>query len=111
MVGVLITGDAEIRRLNKRHLSHDYATDVISFGFGREAAGPGEAGAIGDLVVSVDTARSMARELGLPYKEELARYLVHGTLHLLGYEDDAPAKKKSMFRRQETLVQKILKGK
>jgi probable rRNA maturation factor len=102
-VGVLVTGDAEIRRINKRHLGHDYATDVISFGLG-------EKGTAGDLVVSADTARSTAKELGLPYREELARYLVHGTLHLLGYDDVTPAKKKVMFRRQEAHLKKILKG-
>lgn len=102
-VGILITGDAEIRRINKKYLEHDYATDVISFGLD-------EKGMVGDLVVSTDTARSMAKELGLPYKEELARYLVHGTLHLLGYDDTTPAKKKVMFGRQEAHLKKILKG-
>src|SRR5690242_4667048 len=79
-VSVLLTGERQIRHLNKLHLRHDYATDVISFG-------SDEPGFLGDLVVSVDTARRMAEELGISFREELARYLVHGTLHLLGYDD------------------------
>jgi probable rRNA maturation factor len=110
-VSVLITGDAEIRRLNKRHLGHDYATDVISFWLDPVSAAPGEERMLGDLVVSFEMAKSAAKRLGLAFKEEFARYLVHGTLHLLGYEDERPAKKKIMFRRQEAHLKKILKGK
>ena len=89
--GVLVTGDREIRRINKKFLDHDYATDVISFGL--------EAGR-GDIVVSAGMARRLARELGIPFKEELARYLVHGTLHLLGY-DDIDKRKRAKMRREE----------
>lgn len=98
-VGVLVTGDRQIRRINKRFLNHDWATDVISFGLG-------EKGMLGDVVVSVDTARRAARDLGLSLKEEISRYLIHGTLHLLGYDDKAPKARRKMFKRQEM----ILKG-
>ena len=91
-LNVLVTGDRQIRRLNKKFLKHDYATDVISF-------------ETGDLVVSADTARRVAKELGIAPKEELARYLVHGTLHLLGYDD----KKKKDFKRMHARQERILK--
>ena len=91
-ISVLVTGDRQIRRFNKLFLKHDYATDVISF-------------ETGDVVVSADTARRVAKELGVPFRQELARYLVHGTLHLLGYED----KKKKDFKRMHARQEKILK--
>ncbi len=94
-MSVLITDDKRIRALNKRFLKHDYATDVISF-------------ETGDLVVSVDTAKRSAKELGIPAREELARYLVHGTLHLLGYDDTKKAAYERMHARQEALLKKIL---
>ena len=100
--GVRLVRDKEIRRINKKFLKHDYATDVISFSYG-------EPDYLGDLVVSVDTARRLSRELGISYKEELARYLVHGTLHLLGYDDKAPKHKAKMFKRQEAILKKCAK--
>ncbi len=104
---VLVTGDRQIRKINKKFLKHDYETDVISFLLG-EGEWDGRAVIKGDLVVSVDTAKAFSRELGLPLKEELARYLVHGTLHLLGYDDKKPADFKKMHSRQETILKKIL---
>ncbi len=104
---VLVTGDRQIRKINKKFLKHDYETDVISFLLG-EGEWDGRAVIKGDLVVSIDTAKAFSRELGLPFKEELARYLVHGTLHLLGYDDKKPADFKKMHSRQETILRKIL---
>lgn len=98
-----MTDNRKIRQINKKFLKHDYATDVISFG-----AGPGpESDYLGDLVVSVDMAKSFSKELKISFKEELARYLIHGTLHLLGYDDQKPADKKKMFSRQELILSKI----
>lgn len=100
-IGVLITGDRQIRKINKRFLKHDFATDVISFGLD-------DAGHCGDVVVSVDTARRAAKELKIPFREELARYLVHGTLHLLGYKDKKKKDHERMHRRQEKLLSQVL---
>ena len=114
-VSVLLTGDKEIRRLNKKYLKHDYATDVISFGMNadgrvgkRQAPAPTERHYLGDVVASAAMAKSVAKEIGISFKEELARYLVHGTLHLLGYEDDTVKEKKKMHARQEKILQRII---
>lgn len=93
-ISVLVTNDREIRRINKRFLRHDYATDVISFD-------------TGDLVVSADTARRTAKALGIGAREELARYLVHGTLHLLGYDDKKKKDFVRMHKRQEQIVRSL----
>ncbi|OGW83493.1 MAG: rRNA maturation RNase YbeY [Omnitrophica bacterium RIFCSPHIGHO2_02_FULL_51_18] len=101
-VSVLLTDDREIRKINKRFLNHNYATDVIAFGLDEEPL-------LGDIVVSVERARAVAKELGIPFKEELARYLVHGMLHLLGYEDKPKKKYDRMHKRQEKILDVILR--
>ena len=108
-VSVLLTDDKEIRAINKKFLKHDFATDVISFEAGPGCLAGKEADYLGDVVVSVAMARSTARDLGIPWRQELARYLVHGTLHLLGYDDQDVLRRKKMLRRQEDLVEKIFK--
>ncbi len=84
-IGIRVTNDETIRELNSRHLNHDYETDVISFSYdcrGNEITG--------ELVVSVDTARRRASELGWNEGDELLLYVVHGVLHLTGMDDQAP---------------------
>ncbi len=96
-VNVYLTDNKEIRKINKQFLKHDYATDVISFSLGDS----------NDLVVSFEMARQMAKELKIPFREELARYLVHGTLHLLGYDDKKKSDHARMHARQEAILKKI----
>ena len=91
---ILITGDRQIRKLNRRFLKHDRATDVISF-------------TTGDIAVSVETARRVAKEQHIPFREELARYLVHGTLHLLGYDDKKRKDYDKMHGRQEKILSSL----
>lgn len=107
-VSVLLTSDRKIRAIHKRYMNDDTATDVISFWVDEKHLTAKEAGYLGDLVVSVDTARRVSGELGITFKEELARYLVHGTLHLLGYEDESPRKRARMHKRQEAILKKVL---
>ena len=108
LVSVLLTDNREIRRINRYFLKHDYATDVISFWceegklFGKESE------YLGDIVVSVGMARSFSRKLHIPFKEELARYVVHGVLHLLGYDDRTSRERAEMHRRQEHILSRVL---
>ena len=99
-VSVLLTGNREIRRINLSFLKHDYATDVISFG-------SGEKNYLGDIVVSAGMARAFSKKLRISYSQELSRYVVHGTLHLLGYEDGSKKDKIKMRRRQERILKKL----
>ena len=102
-LNVLVTDDRRIRRINKKFLKHDYATDVISFGSNASADL-----LQGDLVVSADTARRVAKEMKIPFRQELARYLVHGTLHLLGYDDKKKKDHVKMHDRQEKILKDCL---
>ena len=83
-VHLLITGDERIRRLSHDFLGHDRATDVLSFPDGDEL--PTGRRFLGEIVVSLDTARRQARDAGHPEIRELEELVLHGTLHLLGYD-------------------------
>jgi probable rRNA maturation factor len=83
-VDVLVVRDAPIRRLNRERLGHDFATDVLTFPMN-------EPHLWGEIVVSAETAAREARARGLRADRELALYVVHGVLHLRGYDDRTPA--------------------
>jgi probable rRNA maturation factor len=85
MVSVAVVDDPTIHTLNRQYLEHDYPTDVLSFAL--ECDSPRLEG---EIVVSVDTAASMAAEAGWSAAEELLLYVIHGTLHLAGYGDETP---------------------
>ena len=105
-VHVCFVDDAEIRQLNRDYLSHDYATDVVTFPMRTEGkpleGDPLDDDLLGEVVVSVDTARSSASSRGIDYPVERALYAIHGVLHLLGYDDKEAAGRRKM-RRAERL--------
>ncbi|MCG3176472.1 MAG: Endoribonuclease YbeY [Candidatus Omnitrophica bacterium] len=103
-VSVVVTDDRRMRALNRKHLRHDTTTDVVSF----EAGEAGGGAYLGDVVVCAPYARRIAASLGIDLKEELARYLVHGTLHLLGYDDLKEPQRSRMHRRQEAVLARAL---
>ncbi len=78
----LLTGDAELRRLNRTFLQHDYATDVLSFPSGSRS------GFLGEIAISTDRAREQAGEQGHGVGEELKILMLHGVLHLLGMDHE-----------------------
>ena len=90
-VSVAVVNDPTIHELNRRYLEHDYPTDVLSFLLERDGASLD-----GEVVVSADTARRTAERLGWPAEHELLLYIVHGTLHLVGYDDLDPQSKAGM---------------
>jgi probable rRNA maturation factor len=87
VVTVVVVDDPTIHDLNRRHLDHDYATDVLSFAI-EQRDGYIE----GDIVASADTAARMAPQFGWAAEDELLLYVIHGALHLAGLDDLAPAK-------------------
>ncbi len=90
-IGVLITDDETIHQINLQHLAHDFPTDVISFAYDQQSPC-----VEGELVVSVDTARREAAELGCNAIDELLLYVVHGTLHICGLDDQTSEARKQM---------------
>ena len=107
MISVAFVGRAAIARVNLKYLRHHGATDVISFGF----ASGGETGAIiGDIYICPDVARVNARSQGVAVSEELLRLVVHGTLHVLGYDHpaDEMRMRSPMWRKQEKILARVL---
>jgi probable rRNA maturation factor len=91
-----LVGDAAIRRLNRGWRRIDKATDVLSFPAGKMPANAPGPRPLGDVVISVDTARRRAGRSRRELDAELARYLAHGLLHLLGYDHQTRSEAASM---------------
>jgi len=103
-LSVLLVSDRVMQDLNRRHRGRDRTTDVLSFAQ-LEGAAPPPAGLLGDVVISVDTARRQAAERGESLGREAERLLVHGLLHLLGYDHErSPAEERRMRRRERVLA-------
>ncbi len=102
-LSVLLTGDAEIQKLNRTYRKKNRPTDVLAFAQ-REVEWGEKAGRIlGDVVVSVPTARRQAEARGLGVMSELTMLLAHGLLHLLGWDHDTAAKDRRMRRETDRL--------
>ena len=82
----LITGNAELRRLNRKFRHENYVTDVLSFP--SEAAGPAIEVSMGEMAISADRALKQAREHGHSLADELHILMLHGVLHLMGYDHE-----------------------
>jgi probable rRNA maturation factor len=108
-VSIALVTDARIATLNRRHLAHRGATDVISFGMGRTVAGEP---LVGDIYIAPGVAARSARERGIPVREELLRLVVHGTLHVIGHDhpDGEERVHSPMWKRQEQLLRRVLRG-
>jgi len=92
-LSIAFVSNAAIRKINRRFLKHDFATDVISFPLGTDL--------LGELVISAEFAVGEAAKRKIPVEEELLRYVAHGILHLLGYDHEEDAGKAEMWSRQE----------
>lgn len=98
---IYITDDAEMRSLNRRFHATNTSTDVLSF--------PAPAADyMGDIVISYERARAQARAAGWRIADELDLLAVHGTLHLLGYDDLHPRARKKMWTRQEEILARTI---
>jgi probable rRNA maturation factor len=106
-LSIVITGDEEIRALNRRFRGVDSPTDVLAFGVGepdQQFVPPlDEPPYLGDVVISYPRAAAQAAERGHTTAEELDLLVIHGCLHLLGFEDETEAGREEMWRWQERL--------
>ncbi|HWO43436.1 MAG TPA: rRNA maturation RNase YbeY [Candidatus Eisenbacteria bacterium] len=86
VLAVALIGDREMRRLNRRHRKQDKTTDVLSFP--SEERLPEGGVLLGDVIISVEQARRQARQRKRPLEAEIVTLLIHGVLHLLGYDHE-----------------------
>lgn len=101
-LSLVFVTDKALAKLHDDFLDDPTTTDVITF------EGQPEFGAAGEICVSVDTALANARKLGRDFSEELSLYVIHGWLHLAGYDDLKPELKRAM-RRAEARAEKLLR--
>lgn len=87
--------DKGIRDMNIKHLDHDYATDIITFGYEEGKRINGE------VFIGWETVQQNAKDLGVEYREELCRVLAHGLLHMIGFDDHSDEEKKVMRNEEE----------
>jgi len=106
MISVTFVTTPRIIALNRTHLGRRGATDVIAFGFARRGMSDP---VVGDIYIAPDVARRNAVENGVSTREELARLVVHGILHILGFDHpEGTARIASlMWRRQEALLRRL----
>jgi probable rRNA maturation factor len=104
-LSLLLTGDAQVRELNRTHRGKDEATDVLSFPSlrqGQRQAGPDAF--LGDIAISVDTARRQAAQYDATLQNEVNRLLIHGLLHLLGHDHIEAAERAAMEAEERRLA-------
>jgi probable rRNA maturation factor len=99
-----LVGDRAIRRLNRTWRKKDKATDVLSFPAGDLPKGTPGPRQLGDVVISLDTAKRQAKEYSRTLEAEVARYLAHGLLHLLGHDHERTQDAKKMAALEEKLL-------
>ena len=116
-MGLVITTQERIRELNRDYLKKDQATDVISFYFispDKEeiafVAPPDGLVHLGEVIISHPQAMIQAAEHGHSTARELTILIIHGILHLLGYEDEKPALKRKMAAKEKEILNIIEKG-
>src|SRR5436305_5983587 len=95
-ISLAFVDNPTIHRLNQRYLGHDEPTDVLSFPLSE----PGAARLSGELVLGAEVARAQAAARGHDVQAELALYVIHGLLHLCGYDDHDPADAGAMRQRE-----------
>lgn len=99
-LSILITGDEQIHELNREYLNRDKPTNVLSFPMDDEPGGI-DTGMLGDIVISVDTARREASEMGITFHERIYELLIHGLLHLTGYDHEKSKKDEKIMQKEE----------
>ena len=105
-LGVLVTNDEAARRLNREYAGEDEPTDVLAFSLreGEEFVSPDGVMRLGEVIISYPTASRQAAEAGRQVDEEIAHLLVHGILHLLGYDHAEPDEAWRMRLRESELL-------
>jgi probable rRNA maturation factor len=103
-VSVVFIDGRRCRTINRQFLDHDRQTDVISFPLGEGSNLEGE------IYVNLDRARLQAADYGVTFGNEVARLVIHGTLHLVGYDDRRPREAVRMRRKENAYVGRFAPG-
>lgn len=101
-IGIVFVDERKIKDLHKKYLQRDYITDVISFRLDEE-----EGRVEGEVYVCIDQAKRQAREYGVSFRQEVSRLVIHGILHLLGYDDSTREQRSVMKKKEDAYVEHL----
>jgi len=96
-LSIVFVGTQRMRTLNKRYLGHDYVTDIVTFNLESSA----------ELIICPQVAAVNAKGYGMPVSKELVLYVIHGLLHLAGYDDHTPSDIKRIRAKEQELMGKL----
>lgn len=106
-LNLIFVRDPYIKRLNLKYRKENTATDVLAFGIEKNSRIEAFEGYLGDIAVSLDAAKRQAKIFNSSVKKELRLYVIHGVLHLLGYDDKTSKSRRRMESIQNKLLEKI----
>lgn len=92
-LNILFCGDKEITEYNRKYLGHDYETDIITFRYDDDVIES-------DMIISIDTVKRNAGKYGAGFQTEIFRVIIHGVLHICGYEDGTTPEKLKMRKKE-----------
>ena len=109
-VGVVFVGSRMMRKINKEYNNKDKATDVLSFGRANQFIVPEKVGDyLGEIIVCPQIVKDQAKQFKIDFMQEFAHVIIHGTLHLLGYEHEhSKADAKKMHAKEEEIMAMVL---
>lgn len=111
IISLTLVNDQKIHEINKQYRNIDRPTDVISFAYNDQnekvVVSKGVPNDLGEITISIDTAKRQAEEYDHSLKRELCFLFLHGLLHLLGYDHHTPVEEKVMFSLQDEILSKL----
>ncbi len=109
-LSILFVGDKKMKELNSLYRGKNKSTDVLSFEAGIPIDDSTANNVLGDIVINIPRAESQANDYGLTFYEELYRLLIHGTLHLIGYDHElSKYEERKMKKKEEELFHAVTK--
>lgn len=109
-VSLVLADHATVRELNRSYLGHDYNTDVLSFSLRPDEDSVSRSVAEGEIYVDLDTAAERHEEFDTSFEREAYRYVIHGLLHLLGYDDATESGQEAMRTQEDRYLDAVLSG-
>lgn len=107
-LSILLTGDERIKELNSWYLKRDKPTNVLAFPMTENNSAEPESGMLGDIVVSIDTAGREAEDMSTSLHDRVLQLLIHGLLHLMGYDHEVSKAEEIKMQDEETRLFSLL---
>jgi len=106
-VNIILATDEDLRKMNEQYLGGDHPTDVIAFPMGGDEHPREEDTVVGEIYISLDRARQQAREYSVTFVHEVERLVIHGLLHLCGYDHEEKGEAGRMRAREDQFLETV----